>query len=284
MSEENVNIEQPSIDTSFLESLPEDIRSEGSLSNIKDLGTLAKSYVSAQRMLGSSIRIPGEDASAETKQDFYKKVSAINGVVVLPDEKDAKGQEDLQIRLGRPINKDGYNFGIPEGIEVNHDVIDGFKDVALKLGLSNTQANELVKFQLANETAIKEANLKQRDAATSFLKEKWGNEFDNHLTAADDLLSHYNEKYPDAVTSLRNSDAANNPILLMALAELGKTYRESKVITGEKELKFGLTPEEASSRISEVMSNKKHAYFNELDPGHDEAVRKMGIYYQAKSS
>ena len=49
----------------FRSSLPEDLREEASLADIKDVGSLAKSYVNAQRMLGSSIRIPGQDAGEE---------------------------------------------------------------------------------------------------------------------------------------------------------------------------------------------------------------------------
>ena len=49
-SEQTIN-QQPQ-DTSFIDTLPEDIRAESSLQNFTDAGQLAKSYIHAQLMVG----------------------------------------------------------------------------------------------------------------------------------------------------------------------------------------------------------------------------------------
>ena len=67
--------------SNWRDSLAEDLRSEPSLKDFKDINSLAKSHVSAQKMLGGSIRIPGEDASDEARQEFYSKLSNVEGVV-----------------------------------------------------------------------------------------------------------------------------------------------------------------------------------------------------------
>jgi hypothetical protein len=85
MNVESGNIEQPMSDSvSFIDSLPEDLRSEPSLADFKDLSGLAKSYVSAQKMLGSSVRIPTEEASPEAREEFYSKLQSVPGVVRIP--------------------------------------------------------------------------------------------------------------------------------------------------------------------------------------------------------
>ena len=95
-------------DISFLDSLPEDLRSESSLQSFKDTGALAKSYINAQKLIGSSVRIPADDASPEAKQEFLNKIKGIDGVVVKPTGDEEKG--DFFNKLGRPEDKEGYKL------------------------------------------------------------------------------------------------------------------------------------------------------------------------------
>ena len=62
---------------SFLESLPEEIRNEPRLRTFTDPGTLAKSYVSAQRMIGADkVAIPGSSATADDWREVYTRLGA----------------------------------------------------------------------------------------------------------------------------------------------------------------------------------------------------------------
>ena len=58
--------------------LPEDIRSEPSLKDIKDLTGLAKGYVHAQKLVGMDrsklLAVPGEDAPEDAWNEFYDKI------------------------------------------------------------------------------------------------------------------------------------------------------------------------------------------------------------------
>lgn len=102
--------------------IPEDIAGHKSLEHIQDVGSLAKSYVSAQSMIGADkIAIPGKYA---TDEDWA----------------------EVDMRLGRPETPDGYNLEnkLPEGIEADEQMLSQFSEMAHKVGLRPNQAQSLL--------------------------------------------------------------------------------------------------------------------------------------------
>jgi hypothetical protein len=62
---------------SFLESLPEELRNEPSLRTFTDPGSLAKSYVNAQRMIGADkVAIPSKSATSDEWREVYTRLGA----------------------------------------------------------------------------------------------------------------------------------------------------------------------------------------------------------------
>ena len=56
-------------------SLSEDLRNDPSLSSISDVGSLAKSFVHAQRMVGADkVAIPKDDASPDDWNEYYNRL------------------------------------------------------------------------------------------------------------------------------------------------------------------------------------------------------------------
>ena len=107
------------------EALPEDIRNERCLDSIKTVGTLAKSFVSAQKMIGANkIALPGENAT--------------------PDEIDA-----FHRALGRPDKQEAYSvegIELPDGIELDDQMVEGFREYAFKHGMSQKDFAEAIAF------------------------------------------------------------------------------------------------------------------------------------------
>ena len=66
----------PATGESWLSSLPEELRSNPTLQDTKSVEALAKRFVDTKSALGASIRIPGEDASDEVRQEFYSKLNS----------------------------------------------------------------------------------------------------------------------------------------------------------------------------------------------------------------
>lgn len=104
--------------TSWLEGLG-DLGKDPSLQMFKEPAALAKSWVSAQKMIGADkVVIPGKEATDEDWEAFYTKA-------------------------GRPESADKYDFKLPEGVTMDEKLAKGFKEIAHKNGLSTKQVQAL---------------------------------------------------------------------------------------------------------------------------------------------
>lgn len=269
------------ITESFINTLPEDLRAESSLQDIKDVAALAKGYVNAQRMIGGSVRIPSEDASVEAKNEFYKKLQSVPGVVRLPVDGDKESLDAFYNRIGRPESHDKYKLALDEADNVDHSQVGQFKQLAYQIGLTNEQANKLAEFEMQRIQQQSKMFDEVRNTAEATLRQTWGHDFDNRLQGAKEVISMYSSKYPEAVQELVNGPAGNNPALLAMLSELYSSMKETGAVSAQSNVKYGLAPEEAADKISDIMQNKAHPYHNQADPGHRDAVEKMRKLYSA---
>lgn len=267
--------EAPKTEGGFLDSLAEDLRGEASLKDFKDASALAKSYVNAQRMLGNSVRIPGEDASDEARAEFYKKLTDVPGVMQSPDWENEESVNNFYDQLGRPKTASEYKYEAPEGVEIDADQSAHFNELAHKLGLTNKQAQALVEFRSQEVLAESEALEAAKTQGESALKEIWGNDYNNRLDSAKAVAEIYSKKYPEAMEQLIHGPAGNNPAFLAMLSELAPMFQEKGTLQGTNHIQRGTSAEEAKEKILEIQSNPQHAFFNEYDPGHKAAVEKM---------
>lgn len=263
---------------SFQDSIPESYRSEPSLEGIQDMEGLVKGYIHSQKMIGSSVRIPGEDASSESVEEFYTKLQTIPGVIRIADEDNAEGRADLYSKLGRPTEATAYK--LENAGSVDADSLTNFKDAAFEAGLSNTQADKLMNFY---KDAVIEPSLQNfedaRSNGESVLKEKWGNDYEARMQGAKLAASKYSEKYPDAMKNLVNGIEGSNPAFIEILSDLARSMSETDVIKGLQKTQYGMSSEEALDKIQEIKSNMGHAYYDTGNPGHSAAVQKVQSLY-----
>ena len=104
-------------------SLPEDVRADPSLTDIKDVDNLAKSYINGQKLIGKNrIALPDDKATDEEWSSFYSSI-------------------------GRPEKSGAYQFGerpaLPEGLEYDEAFESNFRDLSYKAGLSSAQAKAI---------------------------------------------------------------------------------------------------------------------------------------------
>lgn len=268
--------------TSWKDSLSDDLKGLSTIQNISDINSLVKSYDSAQRMLGSSVRIPSEEASPEAKAEFYNKLASVPGVTQLPDPSNPESMEAFYSKIGRPADPNGYK--LPEEIngKVDGESLANFTSMAHKLGLTNQQAAEIVKFDVARQQQLEEYMLNVRQEGESTLRAKWGNDYDARLQGAKEAAKLYSEKYPEAMNELVNGPTGNNPALLEILSETYATLKQAgTIIPSTSTTTYGLTPEEAKGNIKDILENKGHAYHNNRDPNHRAAVEKMSKLFEA---
>lgn len=279
-TEQTTATEQPQTGSSdFLSNLPEDIRNEGCFQNIKDLNSLAKSYHSAQKMLGSRIPIPTEDSSEDVRKDFYERLTQVPGVAKLPSEGNTEEFNNFFNALGRPETEDGYKYEIPEGVQLNQDLVNQFNATAHKAGLTQQAAQEIMGWYASQEQEAMNSVQEAQKATDIALKEQWGNAYDSKMQDTKAAAIHIMEQYGDDAKALINSPMGNNPAFFNILAKLGSNLHETGVLQGGKSANFGRTPEEAQAKINEIIANPSHAYYDASNPGHNEAVKQMAELY-----
>jgi hypothetical protein len=153
----------------FLQMVPEELREHPSLSPIKDVENLARSYVNAQRLIGAD-KIP---------------------VPVNPTDEDL---DNIYNRLGRPESVDGYEIAV-DGNIVTEDVAKSYADIAHKLRLTPDQANGIMDYyrSMASQASemTTEAETQQRSQTEMALRKEWGDDFDARIEDAGKIAQQF---------------------------------------------------------------------------------------------
>lgn len=297
MSEEQSALEQPvtastesagsSLEPRGLsDMLPEDLRSEASLQSFKDVGALAKSYVHSQRMLGNSIRIPSEDTNPEAKQEFYERLSKVDGVMLKPNPEDPESMNKFFNSLGRPESPDKYDLKIPDDVApfLDQRKVEEYKQLAHRMGMTNEQANVYAQYEVQKLNEYTQRLQQGKEQSSKILRDQWGPDYENRMQGAKAAMEVYREKYPDAVNQLLGSEAGNNPALIAMLSELGQLHQESGHVGASRAVQYGMSSDEARDKIAEIMGNPSHPYFHDGDPNHQDAVARMKKLYSVAYS
>lgn len=198
-------------DNPLLATLPEDIRAEPSLATIKDVPTLAKSYVHAQKLIGAKRLVaPQENWNGQQWDEFFDAV-------------------------GRP--KAATEYEVPTIPDLDPDVkIDDAQRTATlgelhKLGLTKKQAAGVLSLYLKSiDGQVKGAKTKMRteaDAGTNALKQEWGDKFDANVDVARSVIKKFaGDKADELVKWLDASGMGNNVHLARLLFSVGKAVQE----------------------------------------------------------
>lgn len=102
----------------FLGQFSEELRTNPSLQNVKDINDLANQFINAQKMIGGAVKVPGQDATPEQWDEFYN-------------------------RAGRPEAADNYEFQSSEELSRGDEEIAEMRALFHKAGLNQQQANTL---------------------------------------------------------------------------------------------------------------------------------------------
>ena len=148
----------------WTQQLPEDIRNEQCLSTWKDIPSMAKSFVNAQRMVGKDkIGIPTESSTEDEWSNFHSAG-------------------------GRPDEAAGYALTRPQDFpeELYDDGLAGkAQELFHKIGLSKKQADALFEFNNTNILgASKDFEQGQENATQATidkLQQDWGQDFERRI-------------------------------------------------------------------------------------------------------
>lgn len=230
----------------FLSMLPEEIREHPSLSPIKDVENLARSYVNAQRLIGAD-KLP---------------------MPVNPSDEDL---DRIYSRLGRPESPDGYQLSV-DGNIVTEDVASQFADVAHNLRLTPEQASGIMDYYRSAVENTGVANMEQsaemQEQAMEALRQEWGRAYDQKIQAAASAAQEFMDADMFNMQLADGSRLGDNPDFIRAMANIAdfKHSVTSEDTVSESSQSNVMTPKEAQTEIDSIMNDRNNAYWDKSNP------------------
>jgi len=240
----------------FLSMLPEEIRSHPSLSPIKDMENLARSYVNAQKLIGAD-KIP---------------------MPVNPSDEDL---DRIYNRLGSPETPQGYEINV-DGNIVTQEVAQDFAEVSHKLRLTPDQAKGIMDYyrssiEETNQSSIENAE-QFRQTTEEALKSEWGRAYDQKLNQAVNAAKEFSN--PE-IFDLQLSDGSrlgDNPEFIKTFAKIAdfrQTVTSEDTVSDSTQSNV-MTPKQAQAEIDAIMSDKSHAYWDRKNiVGREQAIQRV---------
>lgn len=173
------------------------------LAKFEDISSLASSYIELEKKLGSMHTLPGEKATKEELDAFYKK-------------------------LGKPDAADKYGF------KQEWDAEKRFAQVAYEANLSDTQAKSLYTFfhKIGEEqqAQLAEAVKKQAEETDAALKKEFGNKVSEKMEQYTKGLKAFGS---DSIFSqLEQTGLAYHPDFVKMFIKIGEALGESRAVVG----------------------------------------------------
>jgi hypothetical protein len=248
---------------SWLESLPDDIKSDPSLQMFKEPGALAKSWVNAQKMMGADkVILPNDKSTDEEWTAFYQK-------------------------MGRPDAADKYEIKGPDGKPVESEITKGFKETAFKLGLSPKQVAGLAEWNMGALSAAQEqqknAELNQvKDSIKAYVEKVGGDDkykarVDEARVAVRALAS------PELSKFLKDTGLGSRPEMIDFFAELKGMMSEDKIRDGTGIPLAGEDPAVLQREIDEIQDGKSPLW-DMNHPNHSTYVQRRSKLYERLSA
>ena len=168
------------------------------------------------------------------------------GAVTPEAEQQEVQQDNTILGTAKPGEAEGipetYDLAsaIPEGFELDQERVDSFTAVAKEAGLSQDNASKLAAYgiQMMQESA----SAVQQEFATRVntwgeqAKTELGAEFNNTVRLAASGIEVMEKQIPELRTMLNETGAGNHPVMIKAMAMIGKMVAEengSKLLGGQ---------------------------------------------------
>ena len=275
----------PQEQSSWLDSLPEDLKVNPALKDFKDTASLAKSFIDTQAHVGNSIRIPGEDAGDEDRKAFYDKlVAKAPNLMLKPDFDNADQSKEFYRSLGMPEQSSGYEMPQIEGVDFPEDRANFLREVAHENGITSKQFKSFMEKAIQADLQADQANVQAREAGLKSLKQEWGMAYDDRVDIASKIADATGA--PDSLKNAIREGAvgADTYKWLYQISQQLGTETMNLANQGDAAKNVRLTPSEASAQINEIMNNKNHPYWISSHPDHSTAMNKMVELIRAKSA
>ena len=134
-----------------------------------------------------------------------------------------------------------YEFTMPEGIEMDSEMLAEFEPIAKELGLSQEKAQKLVDIQVKSLQKLQAAQEIQQEEAFKEMTTQWaaaakadseygGAKFNENLSVAQKALKQFASE--GLIEYLNSSGLGNHPEVIRTFVKVGKAISEDKFVVG----------------------------------------------------
>ena len=221
-------------------------------SSVKDMNDVVKGYYHAQKMVGADkVVVPTKQSTPEQWKDYY-------------------------VKAGLPATLDDYQVELPASLD-NPEFNKALMSKAYEMNIRPDQLSTIVaEMDKLNEQIVTdyEAQQKQEILSTAdSLKKEWGADYQRNLLGAQRVIKHFGGE--EMLKQVFESPLANDGAFLRLMSKISSQLVKEDTFSKEVTSTFGTSAEQARKNINDVYSNRSHAYFDESNPKHKDAVAEM---------
>jgi len=215
--------------------LEPDLQKHEDLADVKEVKTLARSYVDLKGKAKNALFIPGADANDDDKAAFNQKINEVRGVPAKPEEyelpfdkKDANYNAEMDSAVRNMFHKVGVDKNQAQ------ELLKQFGELDAKFGAGNL---DKIRQTVAQEVAdlIKADQDKAMATAATALKAEWKDKYDFNVIGAQKFADNMEKVVPGFKQFAIDSGIGNNPFLLKAFAYLNSAVSEATFVGGTRE-------------------------------------------------
>lgn len=249
------------------ESVPEFARTWEEVTQSETADDFYKQIENQRKMMGSSIRIPGEDAGADQLGEFHQRlIDKVPGLMKTPDYSNDESNLETLTRMGAPGEATGY-----AGVEgMSAERLSQLREMAFNTRMTKNQFKKYVEKAHEQDKTVREEGETAAQANKDALQQQWGAATDIRREQAAVLA----EKTGAPKSLVEAVEAGIADVETMAwLHGLGKQLgMEESTLQRQSDV---LAPVEIDNKIDDIMGNGEHPYWNSSHPKHGEAVENM---------
>ncbi len=283
MPEENTTTETAEVDETvpqqdamnfgegWRDSLPDTLKDVPTLADVPDVATLAQRFIDTKAMVGSSVRIPTEEAGKDDINAFLDKVLDKHqlGLMKKPDLENAEGMREVYKNLGMPDEPSGYKP--PEGADA--ETFGAMTNVAHELGLTKKQLEGMASANVNLQKSQMGKLIAERQEGLDQLQGEWGLSFNERSTRAMDVAKATGA--PEALVTAIGDDNVDSATLRWLDALSTQMGKEGSEIAGQLNEIKQQTPDELKQKRNEI--TKRLQSDEKFTPAQQEEMQKRLI-------
>jgi len=245
--------------SSWLDSLPDDLKGNKSLSKFTDQSSLVKSYLELEKNRDRGLLMPSDDASDEEWDKMYKKLGMPEDRKYISSEKRAEFIKDEL---------------------ADEDSLTAYEELFANSGLTKRQSEKALKQIMANTAQARKnytEGAEQETAANiAKINEKYGKDATEKINILQATMAKHGSK--ELVSLVKEN--SYSPALVDILIKLGEADKSDSLVAGEKQERVR-SKESAKKEIKGLESDDKFMlkYKDKKHVGHDGAVERMQELY-----